>query len=223
VGIAEIERAAGEGVRGQRRPGGISKIRAGFHWKLIEPAVVCHLANVRAQSLAMKTDIFQQYVSAHSALLHEKTQVEALLRQINQALDHAPSAVTATPKPVAPIPRRRRSPISMRAAVLQVTTGNPMTKPEILAAIQKLGFRSASKNPINSLSTLLYGKNPKFRNDNGRFSPMVTATRAARPRPATRPSRKRKVSAAGRAKLSALTKARWAKIKKAGGRKLKAV
>jgi hypothetical protein len=92
-----------------------------------------------------------------------------------------------------------------------------------MAAIQKLGFRSAPKNPINSLSTLLYGKNPKFRNDNGRFSPMGTATRAAGTKPATRPSGKRKVSAAGRARLSALTKARWAKIKKAGGRKLKAV
>jgi hypothetical protein len=37
------------------------------------------------------------------------------------------------------------------------------------------------------------------------------------------PTKKRKVSAAGRARLSASIKARWAKIKKAGGKRLKAV
>ena len=114
----------------------------------------------------------------------------------------------------------------MRAAVLQVTTGHPMTKPEIMAAIQKLGFRSASKNPMSSLSPLLYGKNPRFRNENGRFSPMITTTGSAeakRTPKAVMPAKKRKVSAAGRARLSALTKARWAKIKKAGGKRLKAV
>jgi hypothetical protein len=190
----------------------------------IEPAVACHLAIIPSQSLAMKNDILQQYVSARQALLDEKAQVEARLRQITRALSEAPSAVTVAPKPVAPIPRRRRGPISMKAAVIQVTSGHPMTKPEIMAAIQKLGFRSASKNPINSLSTLLYGKNPKFRNDNGRFSPLTRATGAAGAKRATvKPSGKRKMSAAGRAKLSALIKARWAKIKKAGGKRLKAV
>jgi hypothetical protein len=84
------------------------------------PATACHLADDRSQSLAMKTDILKQYVSAHSALLDVQTQLEARLRQINQALDRAPSAVTVTPTPVARILRRRRSPISMRAAVIQV-------------------------------------------------------------------------------------------------------
>ena len=97
----------------------------------------------------------------------------------------------------------------MRAAVVQVTTGNPMTKPEILAAIQKLGFRSKSEKPVRMLDNLLYGKNPRFKRENGRFSPMGTATRAARPKPATvKPSRKHKMSAAGRARLSAAIKAR---------------
>jgi hypothetical protein len=175
----------------------------------------------------MKTDILQQYVTARQALLDEKTQVEARLRQITRALSEAPSAVTVAPTPVAPIPRRRRSPISMRAAVIQMTSEHPMTKPDIMAAIQKLGFRSASKNPMSSLSTLLYGKNPRFKNEDGRFSPMITTTGSAeakRTAKAVMPTKKRRVSAAGgRAKLSALMKARWVKIKKAGGRKLKAV
>jgi hypothetical protein len=114
----------------------------------------------------------------------------------------------------------------MKAAVIQVTTGHPMTKPEIMAAIQKLGFLSKSEKPLRMLDNLLYGKNPRFKNDNGRFGPMGTSTRAAGTKPATKvgsPTRKRKVSAAGRTKLSALMKARWAKIKKAGGKRLKAV
>jgi hypothetical protein len=134
---------------------------------------------IPSESPAMKHDILQQFVSAHSALLDEKAQVEARLRQINQALEQAPPAVALTPKPVARIPRRRRSPISMRAAVVQVTTGNPMAKPEIMAAIQKLGFRSKSEKPVRMLDNLLYGKNPRFKRENGRFSPMGTATRAA--------------------------------------------
>ena len=155
----------------------------------------------------MKTDSIQQYVSARNALLDEKTQIEARLQQINQALGEAPSAETVTSKPVARIPRRRRSPISMRAAVVQVTSGHPMNKPEIVEAIQKLGFRSASKNPMSSLSTLLYGRKPRFKNEDGRFSPMsggAGAAGAKRTAKAVMPTKKRKVSAAGRARLSAL-------------------
>jgi len=54
-----------------------------------------------------------------------------------------------------------------------------------MAAIQKLGFRSASKKPLQLLDNLLYGRNPRFKNDNGRFSPMGTATREAGTKPAT--------------------------------------
>jgi len=188
--------------------------------------VACHLAIIPAQSPAMNTDILQQYVSARNALLDEKAQTESRLQQLNQALTGTPVVQAVAPKPVEKVPRQTRSPISMRAAVVQVTTGHPMTKPEILAAIQNLGFRSASKKPRRRLDNLLYGKNPRFKRENGRFSPMGTATGAAeakRTAKAVMPTVKRRVSAAGRARRSALTKARWAKIKKAGGRKLKAV
>ena len=131
---------------------------------------------IPSQSLAMKTDILQQYVSAHSALLHEKAQVEARLRQLNhalgQTLDQALPEVAVISKSSTRTVRRVKRGISMKAAVLEVTTGNPMTKPVAKAA---------------------------------------------------KPPKKRKMSAAAKAALSVVAKARWAKIKAAGGKKLKAV
>jgi hypothetical protein len=174
----------------------------------------------------MKTDILKQYVSARRALLREKARLEARSHQINQALAEAPAPPTVTPKRAAPTARRTRSPISMRAAVIRATAGHPLTKPEILAAIQELGFRSTSKKPARMLDNLLYGRNPRFKNDQGRFSPLGAIAGSSRVKPVTKtakPSGKHKMTAAGRAKLSALIKARWAKIKKAGGKKLRAL
>jgi len=171
----------------------------------------------------MKPNILDQYLSLRKALHRERAQLEARLEQINRALSDTSAAPTASTKPLTRAVRRIKNSISMKAAVIEATTGHPMTKQEILEAIQKMGFRSASKNPMASLSTLLYGKNPRFKNVNGRFSALSPARGAARTEPAAKavkPSRKRKMSAAGRARLSALAKARWAKIKKAGGKRL---
>jgi len=51
-----------------------------------------------------------------------------------------------------------------------VTTGKPLGKSEILEAVQKLGYRFAAKNPVNSLNTVLYSGD-SFKNQNGKFSP----------------------------------------------------
>ena len=124
----------------------------------------------------MKNDNLKQYVSARKALLQEKVQLEGRLQQLNQALgqalDQAPPAVAVIAKSPTRTVRRVKRGISMKAAVLEVTTGNPMTKPVAKAA---------------------------------------------------KPPKKRKMSAAAKAALSVVAKARWAKIKAAGGKKLKAV
>ena len=173
----------------------------------------------------MNTDILKKYLSLRQALQQEKAQLEARLNEINTALAAAPSDVNVEPQRARPVQRRTKNRVSMRAAVIRVTTGRPLTKPEILQAIQKEGFRSASRKPMASLSTLLYGKNPKFKNENGRFSPLGAAAGLSPVKPApkaAKPVPKRKMSRAGRAHLKALAKARWAKIKKAGGNTLKA-
>ena len=174
----------------------------------------------------MKNDIIKQYVSARDTLLREKAQLEARLAQIHEALDEPPSKVTVGPEPAAPVLRPAGKALSLRAAVVKATTGQPMTKPEILAAIQTLGYRTTSKHPVRLLDNLLYGTNPKFKREDGRFSPLNTTAALAPAKPVTppaKPAMKRTLSAATRAKMSASAVARWAKKLKAGGKKLKAV
>lgn len=70
--------------------------------------------------------------------------------------------------------RNPNNPMSLRKAIVQVTTGNPLTKPEIMEAVKKLGYKFETKKPMDSLGTLLYKKKDgrkQFKNDNGRFSP----------------------------------------------------
>ena len=139
-------------------------------------AAACHFALVRSQSLATKTDSLTPYTSARKALLQEKAQLEGRLQQLNhalgQTLDQALPEVAVISKSSTRTVRRVKRGISMKAAVLEVTKGNPMTKPVAKAA---------------------------------------------------KPPKKRKMSAAAKAALSAAAKPRWAKIKAAGGKRLKAV
>jgi hypothetical protein len=65
---------------------------------------------------------------------------------------------------------RSENVFSLREAVLRVTKDRPLTKQEILTRIEKIGYRTKAKNPMTVLNPLLYGKNPKFKRDNGRFS-----------------------------------------------------
>jgi hypothetical protein len=173
----------------------------------------------------MKIDnILKQYVSVRKALIDEKARLESRLEEINQVLGETPS-VPAVPLEAVGRRRRVRGPMSMKAAVIKVTTGHPMTKPEIMAAIRELGYRSSSKKPTRMLDNVLYGRNPRFRNEDGRFSPIITGGRSAemtQMAEATGRSRRRRMSAAGRARLSLLLRRRWAKVKRTGGRSLKA-
>jgi hypothetical protein len=48
--------------------------------------------------------------------------------------------------------------------------GKSLTKHEILDAVLASGYQFSTNDPLNSLGVILYGKNPKFKNQNGRFS-----------------------------------------------------
>jgi hypothetical protein len=82
-----------------------------------------------------------------------------------------------------------------------------MTKQEIYEAVQRLGYRFTTKDPFNVIGVVIYGKNPRFRNDNGRFSPIGGATAA--------PTRRRTMSPASRARIA--TAQRVAKQKRESG------
>lgn len=180
----------------------------------------------------MKSDLITQYTSIRDALYREKAQIESRLRQIDEALGQPPIPDSAGTPPPAAAPvqprgrgRRPKGALSLRAAVLEATKDRPLTKPEILRAVFKLGFRTTAANPMHALNNLLYGKNPRFVNLNGRFRPVGTEASAGNASRSPSPARaagRRQLTAAGRAKLSAAAKARWAKIKQAGGTSLKA-
>lgn len=60
--------------------------------------------------------------------------------------------------------------MSLPEAVLQVTAKKPLSAKEIVAAVQKVGYKFSTNNPMNSTRTMLY-TNKKFKNNGGKFGP----------------------------------------------------
>ena len=117
-------------------------------------------------------DKLQQYLSSLKALHAEKARLEARLEQINAALADTPGAATGRRgRRVGRRGRTRRNGLSLREAVVQVTRSRALSKPEILQAVQKVGYKFATKDPMNSLNAMLYAPANRFRNQNGRFAP----------------------------------------------------
>jgi hypothetical protein len=118
----------------------------------------------------------QKFIELKKQFITEREAIRQRLAQINLALGHEADSVVTMPPRVAPAPARARpsrhdNPMSLRSAILQVTKSKPLTKKDILSAVQKLGYRFDTKDPMNSMGVILYGRNPKFRNQNGKFSP----------------------------------------------------
>ena len=141
-------------------------------------------------------------MSLQVALQREREELTARLRQIDEVLGQSSGA----PAQGATGRRGRRgNPMPLRDAVLHVTSGRSLTKQEIYDAVLRLGYRFTGKDPLNVLGVVLYGKNPRFRNDGGRFSPVPGSANSVTP------GKKRGMSAAGRARIAAAQRARWAK------------
>src|SRR5436309_12571355 len=110
----------------------------------------------------MRNDILQQYITSHEALKREKSALESRLARINQALSGR-IMISAARTPVAlTAPRRGRrvfkriaNSFSLVEAIRKVTSAKPLTKPEILAGIKKLGYKFESRNPMNSVNVKL--------------------------------------------------------------------
>src|SRR5688500_13330802 len=120
-----------------------------------------------------QSDKLHKYLASLQELRAEKNELEARLEKINEALAEAPGARARGGRRSAGRrgPGRRRNGLSLRAAVVQVTKGRALTKPEILEAVKKIGYKFATKDPMNSLNAMLYAPANKFRNQNGKFAP----------------------------------------------------
>jgi hypothetical protein len=133
----------------------------------------------------MKRDPLKQFVALRESLLKRKAALDAELAQINAALGEAsPAAVAAPgrpgrkpgrkpgPKP-GPKPGRKRAQnaMSLKEAVLAATKSKPLTKADILSAVDKQGYVFTAKDPTNSLNTLLYGDKAFKNHGDGKFGP----------------------------------------------------
>jgi hypothetical protein len=125
----------------------------------------------------MKTDSLKQFVALRQSLIAEKAALEKRLKEISAALTGQVTApVAATPAAAAPTqPRRRRkrpaNKVSLKELILQATKARPLTKPEILKAVLASGYKFATDKPMGSVNVILYGRQPKFANKGGKFSP----------------------------------------------------
>ena len=102
-------------------------------------------------------------------LREERKELQARIDRIDQILGFAAQFKIAEPGPTLP----HKNTMSLRQAVIQVTSKRPLSKEEILEEVQKLGCRFGGKNPMNTLNVLLYGKITKFKREDGRFSPVL--------------------------------------------------
>lgn len=116
----------------------------------------------------MKIDKLKQFVALRQSLLTEKAQLEGRLAEINQALGEEAASGSGSVRTAAP--KKVANALSLKEAVRKVTAARPLTKKEILQAIDKIGYRFAAKDPTNSLNVVLYTKG-QFKNDGGKFSP----------------------------------------------------
>lgn len=122
----------------------------------------------------MKLTDVDKYVALREALAKEKTALEARLAAINRALDGKsaglPAAARPGPKPgVRRRGKRAKNELSMKEAVVKALAAKPLSRTELLQAVLKLGYKFTAKNPLNSLSTLLYS-DKSIKNTAGKFS-----------------------------------------------------
>jgi len=183
----------------------------------------------RLHTSHMKFDALQQYAKLRKQLLEEKSEVETKLHAINEALgigSQAPQQQKTQEPSSRPVVRRGRGPslgnsMSMREAVIQALSNGPVARKDLVKAVEATGYKFNTGNPLNSIGSVLYNKKSGIKSKNGQFfvdgAPVLgsgssrgNGFKADEPAPA---KKKRKISAAGRAAISAAAKARWAKRK----------
>jgi hypothetical protein len=127
----------------------------------------------------MPKDSLRDFTALRRNLETERQRIAARLDEINAALGSTAAPVVAITKGRPATKRagtkrtgRGGNTLSLKEAVVQATTGHPLTKDEIFQAVKKLGYNFTTQKPRASINVALYGKSPKFKNQDGRFSPV---------------------------------------------------
>lgn len=119
------------------------------------------------------SDPLKAFTALRTSLEAERARLTGRLAEIEAALGTVVAVTEPKAARKAAVPGKRKraqNELSLKDAVLQAVAKQALTKAEILAAVKKLGYQFTAKDPVNSLNTLLYGKNPKFSNKDGKFS-----------------------------------------------------
>lgn len=118
----------------------------------------------------MKANALKEYVAVRDAIFAEREEIIARLREIDEALGTmALRGKDSYYGPRTPTGRVRNEK-SLKEAVLEIVEGKALNKHDILDAVLRSGYQFSTDDPLNSLGVILYGKNPKFENNGGKFS-----------------------------------------------------
>ena len=131
----------------------------------------------------MRSDTLKKFVLLRDGLLKEKVELESRLAEINEALGVAtpalveeaktsprrrgrtPKAATSAkaPKPARGRRKRAVNAVSLKDAVIAVLKEKKsLSRKDLLAAVVAGGYVFNAADPLNSLSTLIYGNRRIF-------------------------------------------------------------
>jgi hypothetical protein len=141
--------------------------------------------SLREQLLREKNELVSRLVEINQALGQvAEVAVEAgpvaAAPKVKARLGRPPGRPVGRPpgRPVAKVPKvakaaggkRPKNVISLKEAVLAATKAEPLSRQDILKAVTKAGYIFSAKDPLNSLSTLLYS-DKGIKNTGGKFGP----------------------------------------------------
>jgi hypothetical protein len=118
------------------------------------------------------SDTIKEYLAARDAISAERDQLIARLREIDAALGTlgirtASSFYAGRGHAMGP---RTRNEMSLKEAVLKVIDGKALTKQEVMDGVLATGYQFSTDDPMNSLGVILYGRKPKFKRANKKFT-----------------------------------------------------
>ncbi|MCW5557001.1 MAG: hypothetical protein KIT22_04065 [Verrucomicrobiae bacterium] len=130
----------------------------------------------------MKVDSLTQFERLRASMLRRKAEIEAELAALDSVLDGRPYREATPPAPV-PATRtkakreasRVENPLSLGDAIFSATKAAPLTKEEILAALEKLGYRFSGESlPIEEVGSVLQ-MDTRFEAVSGKYGPTLEA------------------------------------------------